>query len=90
MGRRKKEKIHFKDKNHMDNCILTVLKNLRKNAGFTQEELAHLLGRHSAIVGKIEGKFFVPSLDIIRLYGIVFGLTTSEILAEAEKLSYVQ
>lgn len=90
MGRRKKEKVYFKGKKHMDACILTVLKNLRKNAGFTQEELAKLLGRHRAIVSKIEGQFFIPSLDILRLYGIVFGLSVSEILKEAENLAYVQ
>lgn len=87
MGRTKKPKVHFTSQNLMHDYILQVLKNLRKSNELTQVELSYKLGRNYDTVRKIENRMFVPSLNVLRDYGIVFNMTVSDILKQAEELS---
>ena len=87
MGRQKKMKVHFSSRSMMHTLILSVLRDLRKEAGLSQHELSMKLGRNYDMVNKIECGTFTPSLDIMRDYGIFFGVTISEILKRAEDKS---
>lgn len=87
MGKRKKSKVHFHSTKSMHEYILQVLKYLRKSNQLTQVELSVKLGRNQDTVRKIENRLFIPSLNVLRDYGIVFDMTVSDILKLAEEFS---
>lgn len=65
------------------------LRLARKKAGYTQDDLAHLLDTHQAVVSLIEHGKRRPSLtEIVRLsiiYGRSFESLFAEVLAESKR-----
>lgn len=58
------------------------LRTFRKTRGFTQREVAFLLGGHSAAkVSRYEHSRRVPTLETIFAYEIIFGISAKELFA---------
>lgn len=64
----------------------SVLKQLRKSRGLTQQELGTSLGLSKAVISKYENGLGFPSYDTLLLTAHYFGVTTDYLLGvSAEK-----
>jgi transcriptional regulator with XRE-family HTH domain len=62
------------------------LRTFRKTRGFTQREVAFLLGGHNkAKVSRYENSKRVPSLETIFAYATIFGISAQELFAGIEE-----
>ena len=68
------------------------IKELRKSAGYSQEELAKLLNVHQTAVSQWEQGLTMPDLDTVKKLAEVFGVSTDFLLgnnSEKERASYI-
>lgn len=56
------------------------IRELRKEEGWSQEELADKTGFHRTYIGMIERGERNPALKNIEIFGEIFGMTLSELL----------
>ena len=61
------------------------LKNLRKSKNWTQKRLSELLGVSEASISKYEGNIAAPSVDLLRSYSKLFGISLDDILGNGTK-----
>jgi transcriptional regulator with XRE-family HTH domain len=73
----------------MENNILKQfgarIRQLRKQKGFSQEQLAELTGFHRNYIGMVERGERNPALVNIQVFAKVFGLSISELFNFEEK-----
>ena len=73
----------------MENNILKQfgarIRQLRKQKGFSQEQLAELTGFHRNYIGMVERGERNPALVNIHVFAKVFGLSISELFNFEEK-----
>jgi putative transcriptional regulator len=70
----------------MSNAIRNRVKELRNARGWTQEQLASVVGVSRQSINSIERGRYVPSLPLALTFARVFGCTTDEIFTlESEK-----
>lgn len=75
----------FRDEQHMNQALATMLKEIRINLGFTQKELESKLGLGSEYISKVERGKVKVSLELLRKYTTAFNLTISYIIRRAEE-----
>ncbi|WP_407353786.1 helix-turn-helix domain-containing protein [Luteimonas sp. R10] len=63
-----------------------VVSQARREAGWTQEELAHRAGVHRTYVGDLENGRKSPTLDVVETLARAFGRPANELIAAAEAL----
>ena len=63
----------------MDITIINHVRELRKERGFTQEQLARELGVSRQTINSIERGRYVPSLDLALLTARFFGCPVEDI-----------
>ncbi len=64
--------------NRLDNCVRTY----RKRAGFSQDELAHLLSAHEGTkISRYERFVRTPNLETALVCEAIFGVTVRELFA---------
>lgn len=63
-----------------------VVAQARRDAGWTQEELAHRAGVHRTYVGDLENGRKSPTLDVVETLASAFGRPAHELIAAAEAL----
>lgn len=70
----------------MENAIRNRVKELRNARGWTQEQLASVVGVSRQSINSIERGRYVPSLPLALTFARVFGCTADEIFTlESEK-----
>jgi transcriptional regulator with XRE-family HTH domain len=69
-----------------DEAFGRALRNLRRQRGFSQDELAHRAGYHRTYVGMLERAVNSPSLKTIFNLCSVLEISPSRLLHEAEVL----
>ena len=65
--------------------VLNRVKDLRVERGWTQQELADVVGVSRQSINSIERNRYVPSLELALLFAKVFRCTTDEIFALEKK-----
>lgn len=71
----------------MEQFIGAAIKQLRKNADLTQEQLAELIGKSSLQVSKAERKLGAPSIRVLMDIAKGLDISVSQIIELAEELS---
>lgn len=74
----------FRDEQHLNQALVTILKDIRINLGLSQPELESKLGVGSEYVSKIERGKVKVSLELLRKFTTVFNMSVSDILKRAE------
>lgn len=64
--------------------LVTLLKQVRKEAGLTQVEVASLLGVEQSLISKIERRERRLDVAELRAYCAVFGISLSEFVLRFE------
>ena len=62
-----------------------VLQRRRREAGISQEALAHAAGVHRTYVGLVERGLRNPSIDVGHALAAALGTTLSDLIREAER-----
>ena len=61
------------------------LSELRKNKNWTQKRMSALLGISEASISKYESNIAAPSVDTLRAYAVLFGVSLDELLGNQSK-----
>lgn len=70
------------------NDFAQILRNLRKNKGFSQEKLAELINVSSMTIRRWEWGQRVPRLEELKKISEIFGITVNELLNEGNSQTW--
>lgn len=62
------------------------IKKLREDSGFTQKQMAEMLGVSKSNVSKYEANFVEPNIDILKSYSSIFSVSIDDLLGATKKI----